>query len=91
MLLLGRRGAALAYATAALATPASIVVAVLAHALPRACLVALVPSLLLVLPLRWAFGDTKRPVPVPALAANVGWNLLTNLAVAAGLLVASLE
>lgn len=89
--LLGRRGAALVYATAALATPASIAVAAKAGALPKACLVAIVPSLLLALPLRWAFGDTKRPVPNSALAANVAWNLLTNIALAAGLAVASLD
>ncbi len=89
VILIGRRGAALVYATAALLTPTSIVVAVAAHALPKACLAAALPSLLLVPPLRWAFTDPKRPVPVPALAANVAWNLLTNATMAAALALAS--
>ncbi|MBZ5638124.1 MAG: prenyltransferase [Acidobacteriia bacterium] len=89
VVLLGRRGAALLYALAALLTPASIAVAVAARALPRLCLVALVPSLLLFLPLRWAFTDPKRAVPVGALAANVAWNLLTNAGIAAGLAASS--
>jgi 1,4-dihydroxy-2-naphthoate octaprenyltransferase len=90
VILLGRRGAALVYATAALLTPASIAVAVAAGALPRHCLAALVPSLLLIAPLRWAFTDPKLPVPVGALAANVAWNLLTNATLAGALAVASL-
>ncbi len=89
VILLGRRAAALVYATVALLTPASIFVAVSAQALPKVCLFAALPSLLLALPLRWAFTDPKQPVPVPALAANVGWNLLTNAALAATLLIAS--
>jgi hypothetical protein len=47
------------------------------------------PSLLLVKPLQWAFSDPSSPVPIPALGANVVWNLATNtlLAVALGLSV----
>ena len=89
VLLLGRRAAALVYAAAALLTPVSIAVAVNAGALPRGCLFALAPSLLLALPLHWAFTDPKRPVPVPALGANVAWNLLTNVALAITLALAS--
>jgi 1,4-dihydroxy-2-naphthoate octaprenyltransferase len=89
VILFGRRGAAWVYATAALLTPASIVIAVSAGALPKLCLAALVPSLLLFLPLRWAFTDPKRSVPVGALAANVAWNLLTNAVIAAGLAASS--
>ena len=59
VILLGRRAAALVYATAALLTPASIVVAVAAQALPKVCLFATLPSLLLVLPLRWVFTDPE--------------------------------
>ena len=35
-------------------------------------------SLLLVRPVRWAFGNPEREVPIPALGANVISNLATN-------------
>jgi hypothetical protein len=47
------------------------------------------PSLLLARPLLWAFGDTRKPVPVPALGANVAWNLATNAVLALALSVAT--
>jgi 1,4-dihydroxy-2-naphthoate octaprenyltransferase len=78
VLMAGRKRAALVYAAAALLTPASILLAVLLGALPVHALAATLPSLLLVKPLSWAFGDTRQPVPVPALGANVAWNLATN-------------
>jgi 1,4-dihydroxy-2-naphthoate octaprenyltransferase len=89
VILLGRKVAAGVYVAAGLATPAAIVVGVAVHALPPLCLVAVAPSLLLVKPLQWAFSDPSSPVPIPALAANVVWNLATNtlLAVALGLSV----
>lgn len=90
VLLLGRKPAALLYAAAALATPLSIVVAVVLGWLPPAALLGALPSLLLVKPLRWAFGDTARPVPIPAMGANVAWNLATNTLLAVGLVVAIL-
>lgn len=89
VLLLGRFPAALVYATAAILTPVSILIGVRAGALPKPCLFALLPSLFLVAPLRWAFASSKRPVPVSALGANVAWNLLTNAAIAATLAIAS--
>jgi 1,4-dihydroxy-2-naphthoate octaprenyltransferase len=88
VLLLGRKGAALVYAAAALLTPASIVIAVLLGALPALALVAALPSLLLAKPLAWAFGDTRKPVPLPAMGANVVWNLATNSVLAIALVVA---
>jgi 1,4-dihydroxy-2-naphthoate octaprenyltransferase len=88
VLMLGRRGAALVYATAALLTPVSIVVAVVVRVLPVHALVATLPSLFLVRPLRWALGDTREPVPIPALGANVVWNLATNAVLALALAVA---
>jgi len=88
VLMLGRKGAALVYATAALLTPVSIVVAVVLRALPVHALAATLPSLLLAKPLLWAFGDTREPVPVPALGANVVWNLATNAVLALALAVA---
>ncbi len=78
VLLLGRKGAALVYAAAGILTPLSIVVAVVARAMPPLALVAVLPSLFLARPLAWAFGDTRKPVPIPAMGANVIWNLATN-------------
>lgn len=71
VLLFGRPAAAAVYAAAALLTPASIVAAVALRVLPLACLGAVLPSLFLIRPLRWALAHTADPVPVPALAANV--------------------
>jgi 1,4-dihydroxy-2-naphthoate octaprenyltransferase len=89
VLLLGRKGAALVYAGAATLTPLAIVAAVAYRAFPLVALVAVVPSLLLLKPLVWAFGDTREPVPVPALAANVTWNLATNGVLALALATAA--
>jgi 1,4-dihydroxy-2-naphthoate octaprenyltransferase len=91
VLMLGRKGAALVYAGAAALTPLAIVAAVALRALPLVALVAVVPSLLLLKPLAWAFGDTREPVPVPALAANVTWNLATNGVLAVALAAAALR
>lgn len=88
VLLLGRRGAAIVYAVAALGVPLSIAVAVGTGVLPWPCLVALVPSLALAKPLGWAFRRPEQPVPIPALGANVAWNLATNTALAVGLVLA---
>ncbi len=89
VILLGRRAAAFVYALAALLTPVSIAAAVALRVLPGACFGAVFPSLLLVRPLRWALAGSHEPVPVPALAANVTWNLATNIALALTLLLAS--
>jgi 1,4-dihydroxy-2-naphthoate octaprenyltransferase len=85
--LFGRKTAARIYAAAALATPLSILAGVALRFLPTVCAVGTLPSLLLVHPLRWAFGDPEQPVPVPAL--NVLWNLGTNLTLAATLAIAA--
>ena len=89
VLVLGRRTAAAVYAAAALATPASIVVAVAIGALPLVALAGVLPSLLLAAPLRWAFARPHEPVPIPALGGNVIWNLATNTVLAAALLFAA--
>lgn len=78
VILFGRRTAAWIYAIAGIATPLSIIVAVKLAVLPSLSLAAVVPSLLLIKPLRWAFSAPDSPVPVPALGANVVWNLATN-------------
>ena len=89
VLLFGRPAAARIYAAAALLAPGAIVAAVAASALPPHALAAAIPSLLLTRPLRWAFTRPREPVPIPALGANVAWNLATNLVLAAALLVAA--
>ena len=88
VILLGRRPAALLYVAAAIATPLSIAVSVVIGWLPPLALVGTLPSLLLFKPLQWAAGDTQQPVPIPALGANVGWNLATNSLIAVGLVAA---
>ncbi|MEE4273390.1 MAG: prenyltransferase [Thermoanaerobaculales bacterium] len=90
VLLLGRRHAALVYAAAAIATPIFIAGCVVIDWLPAFALIGVVPSLLLVKPLQWAVGDTGTPVPIPALGANVAWNLATNSLLAVGLVIAIL-
>ena len=89
VLMLGRKGAALVYAAAAALTPLAIVVAVALEVFPLVALVAVLPSLLLRKPLAWAFGDTREPVPIPAMSANVVWNLATNSTLALALAAAT--
>jgi 1,4-dihydroxy-2-naphthoate octaprenyltransferase len=89
VLVLGRPGAALVYALAAIATPLSILVAVALGALPPVAIAAVVPSILLVTPLRWALSHTAEPVPLPALGVNVTWNLATNSLLALALFLAA--
>ena len=57
--------------------------------MPSIALVALVPSLMLVPPLRWAFSRPQEDVPIRALASNVAWNLATNSLLAAALFAAA--
>jgi hypothetical protein len=64
------------------------VIAVVLGALPALALLATLPSLLLAKPLGWAFGDTRQPVPLPAMGANVIWNLATNSVLAVALFLA---
>jgi 1,4-dihydroxy-2-naphthoate octaprenyltransferase len=90
VILFGRKAAAWIYAVAAVATPVAIVQAVVVEALPEPCLAAALPSLLLIKPLRWVVGDPTEPVPIPALGANVIWNLATNALLAIALVVATL-
>ena len=90
VVLFGRRPAALAWAAAAVATPLSIVAAVGMSILPLPCLAACLPSLLLVGPMRWVVSDPMQPVPIPAMGANVAWNLATNTVLAIALVVATL-
>jgi len=86
---LGRPAAAIVYAIAGLLTPISIVVAVVMNVFPLWALIAVVPSLLLVKPLSWAFSSPSEAVPIPALGANVAWIHATNLVLAAALITAT--
>ena len=90
VLMLGRRRAALVYAAAALLVPASILAAVVLGALPKQTLVAVLPSAVLQKPLAWAFSRPDEATPLPALGANVVWNLATNAVLALALAVATL-
>jgi 1,4-dihydroxy-2-naphthoate octaprenyltransferase len=89
VIVFGRPAAALIYAVAAILTPISIVTAVLLDYLPVIALAGTIPSLLLVQPLKWVFNDPATPVPIPALASNVQWNLGTNLLLALSLVFAT--
>ena len=86
--LLGRTGAARAYVVLGWAVPVSLVVTVALGALPPICLLACLPSIALIAPTRWALARPLEPVPLPALGANVAWNLATNTALAVCLGVA---
>jgi len=88
VILFGRRGAAWTYAAAGIATPLAIVTAVGLGALPPPALVAVLPSLLLIQPFRWIASGCEHEVPIPALGANVAWNLATNTLLAIALAVA---
>jgi 1,4-dihydroxy-2-naphthoate octaprenyltransferase len=90
VLMLGRRPAALVYAAAGLAVPLWIVGCVVTGVFPIWALVAALPSILLLKPLAWAFGDTTEAVPIPALGANVMWNLATNTLLGLALLITAL-
>jgi 1,4-dihydroxy-2-naphthoate octaprenyltransferase len=89
VLIFGRRSAALIYSAVALATPASIIVAVAIGVFPPVALIGALPSLLLAGPLKWAFTRPDEPVPIPAMGANVIWNLATNTVLAVALLFAA--
>jgi 1,4-dihydroxy-2-naphthoate octaprenyltransferase len=90
VILFGRKTAAWVFSAAAIATPVAILVAVAMGVLPKLTLAALLPSLLLIKPLQWAWGDTTLAVPIPALGANVAWNLATNLFLATTLVAATI-
>jgi len=84
---LGRPSAAVVYSAAALGVPGSIVAGWLVGPFPATALLGVVPSALLVRPVRWTVADPTGPVPVVALRDNVLWILGTNLFLAVGLLV----
>lgn len=88
--LFGRRNAARIYVLAGWLTKISLLVPVLTGTFPLVCLIALLPSAALIPPTRWALTQPAEPVPVPALGANVIWNLATNVVLALCLALACL-
>ena len=88
VLMFGRPAAAGIYSGAGLLVPVWIAVRVVAGILPELTLIALLPSIALVPPFRWAFTDPGQAVPIPALGANVVWNLVTNLVLGGALFLA---
>lgn len=88
VLLLGRRGAGWVYAIAVVLTPVSLLGAVLVGALPMTALVGILPTWFALPAVRWAVAGHAEPLPIPAMAGNVIWNLSTNVAVAIGLALA---
>jgi 1,4-dihydroxy-2-naphthoate octaprenyltransferase len=88
VLLLGRPKAAVLYALFAILVPVWLIAAVSFAQLPKLSLVAALPSLILLpKPLGWAFKRSHAAVPIPALGANVIWNLSTNAVLALTLFV----
>ena len=82
LILFGRRKAARIYVLAGWLTKISLLVPVLTGTFHPVCLLALVPSVALIPPTRWALARPEDPVPVSALGANVTWNLATNTVLA---------
>ena len=78
------------YVLAGWLTKISLLVPVLTGTFPLVCLLALLPSAALIPPTRWALTQPAEPVPVPALGANVIWNLATNVVLALCLALACL-
>lgn len=89
VILAGRKASAVLYLVAALAVPTALVVGVWMEALPIVALIAAAPTLLLGGVLKWALSDTKLNPPIPAMGANVVWNLATNTVLGAILAIAA--
>lgn len=84
---LGRETAAVLYALAAVAVPVSIATGWLFGPFPAWAVLGVLPSLLLVRPIRWALTHPGESVPLDALRDNVLWILATNVFLGLGLLV----
>jgi len=86
--LMGRRRAAGIYVVLGWLVPIALILGVQTRALPALSLFAVLPSVALIPPTRWALTASEDPVPIPALGANVIWNLATNAALALCLAIA---
>lgn len=78
VILLGRRGAAWVFFAAGIGVPVSIVASVALGWLPPLCLLACLPTLILVPALRWSLASPESHPPVPAMGGNVIWNHATH-------------
>lgn len=78
VLLFGRPWAARIYVIAALAVPLVLVAGASMKILPPLALIAAAPTLLLIGAITWALRTPETNPPIPALGANVVWNLATN-------------
>lgn len=87
ILLSGRRAAARIYLLAAVLTPLSILGAVILHFLPPVTLLAMAPTLILIPHLIALLRDPNQALPLASMAANVRWNLATNIFLALALFV----
>lgn len=90
VILFGRRQAARIYVLAGWLTKIALLIPILMGIFPWVCLLALIPSIALIPPTRWALTRPTEPVPVPAMGANVIWNLATNSVLALCLALACL-
>ncbi len=78
VLMFGRTLAARIYVGAALAVPLVLAASVWMKILPATALIAAAPTLLLIGAFSWAWRSPETNPPIPALGANVIWNLATN-------------
>jgi len=88
VLILGRTWAARIYVGAALAVPGVLVGAVCLGRLPMPALAAALPTLILGGVFKWALKSPQTDPPIPALGANVIWNLATNTVLGIVLVIA---
>ena len=91
VLMLGRTWAARLFIVAALAVPVVLAVGVWMKILPPLALVAAAPTLLLIGAFTWAWRSPETDPPIPALGANVIWNLTTNTILGLALLFAAIR
>jgi len=87
LILFGRRAAAILYVGAGILVPFSLGLAIHKGILPPIVWVALAPSLFFLRPAIAVLKAPEKTPPIPALGANVSWNLLTNVLVAICLFV----
>ncbi len=90
VLVFGRTWAARIYIAAVLAVPLVLAAGVWMNVLPVTALIATAPTLLLIGAFTWAFRSPETDPPIPALGANVIWNLATNTILGVVLLIAAI-
>ncbi len=91
VLIFGRNWAAKIYVGAALGGPLVLAAGVWMRVLPVTALIAAAPTLLLIGAFTWAWRSPETNPPIPALGANVVWNLATNTVLGVVLALATLR